>query len=80
MKRYKDNNDYPIERIPLDGSMRMMQKTDYITRLSWRPSVSRTVYMHKPTGKLFYSEGGVWYGTFPEYCYNHTTNEKGKWF
>ena len=74
------NKDYPIDRYPLDGSMRMMEKSEYITRLSWNPAVCRTVYRHKPTGKLFYSDRGQWYLTYPQYCYNHNTNEKGKWF
>ena len=36
MKRYKDMNDYPIDKYPLDGTMRMMEKSEFETRLSWR--------------------------------------------
>ena len=71
--------DYPIERIPLDGSMRMMEATEYIEFVDGRThSIERKVYRHKPTGKLFYKENGRWFGTFPEYCFNTITREKGK--
>ena len=73
------NADYPIEEIPLDGSMRMMEKTEYIAFEDGRKhSIERTVYRHKPTGNLFYKFNGQWFGTYPEYCYNTLTHEKGE--
>ena len=84
MRRYKDNNDYPIERIPLDGSMRMMEKTDYVTReFNYAKGVYfpiRIVYRHKPTGKLSYKLDNRWFGTYTDYCRNTKTNEKGCYY
>ena len=73
-------SDYFIEKYPMDGSMRMMEKTEFEIRLPWKPHIIRKVYRHKPTGKLYYSGGGCWYGTYTEYCYNTKTHEKGIWF
>lgn len=73
------NKDYPIERIPLDGSMRMMEATDLVEFVDGRThSIERKVYRHKPTGRLYYKEFGRWNGTYPEYCYNVKTHEKGE--
>ena len=73
------NKDYPIENIPLDGSMRMMEKTSLLEYVwfGYGASKVRKVYRHKPTGKLYYVFDNRWYGTFPEYCYDTVTHEKG---
>ena len=67
-----------LEHYPIDGSYKKMAKTEYVTRLNDRKS--QIVYKHIPTGTLYYLCKGTWFGTNPNYCYNTTTSERGKWF
>ena len=64
-----------LEEVPLDGSYRKMKRTELITRTF--ANGCRVVYEHLPTGRLFYLEHGDWRGTYPSYCYNTKTGERG---
>ena len=73
----EQSNGELLEQFPIDGSYRKMKKTSLIAKAFNR---SRTIYEHTPTKTLYYNVGGTWFRTYPNYCYNTETGERGKWF